>query len=185
MGARRRYPLLLLGGLALLHLGVQLRWLAADTWTAQRILGDGFAHGGGLLHLLAGLDLGGAPAALRYLRETDSHYPLLAHLPLALAVLSLLASEGFTRPGRAAPFGLASGAAARIKGQALLFICWPAIFVLGRSVLAARRSRDRALGLRVLAGGVLAGCTLLATTAVWWWGRVGRLAPLLQAHVTG
>ena len=237
--------------LAGLQLGVNLIWLQHDSWDVERIP-DGFVHAGSVLHLSSGLEHSGVGASAGCLRDIHSFYPVLAHLPRALAgavvdfsplvfraanviylvlllvgvyllgrlcqgrqagllaaalvalmpavyggsrvvgldfpalcvvplaLYVLLRSDGFSRPWYALAFGALAGLAALIKGQSLLFLCWPAALVLGRGLWRQRGARGR-----VLAGGALTLAALAAVSAVWWVGRLGQLGRVLAGHATG
>ena len=88
---RHQVPLVLVW-ITVVHLVAVLGWLSLDTMDVYWVPDD-FAHVTGLFQLLTSLELGGAGAALRYLLEINSHYPLLAHYPLALAVLIFGSAE--------------------------------------------------------------------------------------------
>lgn len=81
---RRHQAPLILGFLCVVHLGATLLWLQTDrpgaVWFA-----DDFVHLAGFHLLLAALELEGPAALLAYLTEVNSHYPMVAHYPLALA----------------------------------------------------------------------------------------------------
>ena len=83
----RRFQVpLVLGWITLVHLVAVLGWLRLDTLDVYWVPDD-FAHVTGLFQLITSLELGGLGAALSYLLEINSHYPFLAHYPLALAAL--------------------------------------------------------------------------------------------------
>ncbi len=103
-------------------------------------------------------------------------YPVMCIAPLA--VYFLLRSDGFARVSYALAFGAMAGLAALIKGQALLFLFWPAAYVLGRGLWTEKRSR-------VLIGAALAIAALAAVSATWWVGRLDELSRVLAGHATG
>ena len=86
---------LYIAALAAVHLVVNLVWLGSDGWDVSRIP-DGFVHAGSLLHLSSGIELQGLGAA-GCLRDVHSFYPVVAHLPRALASLVLGASPAALR----------------------------------------------------------------------------------------
>ena len=76
-----------LGALTLVHLAVNLIWLQGDGWDVSRIP-DGFVHASSALHLSSGLATQGGDA-LGCVRDVHSFYPVLAHLPRAVAAALL------------------------------------------------------------------------------------------------
>lgn len=121
------------------------------------------------------------PAVYGGWRTTGLDFPALALTPLA--ILFLLRSEGLARKRDAALFGLFAGFALLCKTQALLFLFWPGAYVLGRSVVEARRERR---SLRpVLLGAAVAVAVLAASTSLYWAGRLGFLFDALRIHATG
>ena len=96
-----------------------------------------------------------------------------------LAVYYLLRAERFGRRRESVLFGLWAGVAALAKGQALLFILWPALLEWVRG-LVPRRQRVSAL-----LNAALALVTLLAVTSPWWGGHIGRLVSGMLAHSSG
>ena len=84
LSSLRRYEVLLvLGFLFAVHLTATLLWMQLDVPGAVWF-GDDFVHLSGFHLLLTSLELEGPWALVAYLRELNSHYPLLAHYPLAL-----------------------------------------------------------------------------------------------------
>ena len=82
--ALRRYEVpLLLGFFFAVQMTATLLWLQLDVPSAVWF-GDDFVHLAGFHHLLASLELEGPWALIASLRELNSHYPLVAHYPLAL-----------------------------------------------------------------------------------------------------
>ena len=102
----------------------------------------------------------------------------------ALAMLTLLLAQGFSRRRLAAIFGVAAGVAALAKGQSLLFLFWPAAYELARGLVRARGAGDGSWR-RVVTGGLLALGALALTTATWWYGRLERYASILGDHSSG
>ena len=252
---RHQAPLVL-GWITLVHLVAAVGWLWLDTLDVYWVPDD-FAHVTGLFQLLTSLELGGARAALSYLLEINSHYPFLAHYPLALAslvfgspevtaraanvayfvvllvsvhgigkrchsksagllaaalvsltpavyggwrtvgldfpslcvtplaVLCLLRCKDYTDLRASLAFGLTAGLATLLKAQSLFFIAGPALFVLGRGLLRARRGGQPAQLKRTAAGVVTAAVSLAVITSVWWGGRLGYFMEQLHSHATG
>ncbi len=121
------------------------------------------------------------PAAYGGMRSVGLDFPVTCMT--ALAMLALLRAEGFRRLPAAAGFGVCAGLAILIKGQAALFLFWPAAAALVHGLWQQRRDGDPVW--RPLAGGALAVALLLGTTAVWWLGRLGPMAAYLTSHSTG
>ena len=172
---------MLLGILLGVHGAANGRWLSADRWNVLRIP-DGFAHAGSQLHLVAGLQFGGA-SAVTYLREIHSYYSLLAHIPRAIVGLMFepnaevlrLANLGYTAllvvgvyllgrrcHGRAAGLLAAlfvSLMPAVYGGSRVIDLDFPAMCLTPWAVLALLRWRDsgalRDAGLFGLVAGVV------------------------------
>ena len=137
-------------------------------------------HGRGA-GLLAAALVSLTPAAYGGLRSVGLDFPVTCMT--ALAMLALLRADGFRRLPAAAGFGVCAGLAILVKGQAVLFLIWPAALALVRALWQQRR-RGEALW-RPLAGGALAVGLVLATTAVWWGGRLTHMLGFLSAHASG
>ncbi len=121
------------------------------------------------------------PAAYGGMRTVGLDFPAMCLT--APAVLMLLRTEHFSRPRAAALFGLVAGLAALVKGQALMFLAWPAVYALGAGLWQARGD-GAALRRTALAAAAAVGVMALVT-AVWWTGRAGHLVGLVGAHATG
>ena len=122
------------------------------------------------------------PAVYGGARSMGLDYPAMCLT--SLAMLLLMRADGFRRLPDTVGFGVCAGLAVLAKGQSALFLIWPALLVLVRSVWLARAAGRAAL-CRPLAGGALAVVVVLLTTAVWWAGRVGELVNIMGAHTTG
>ena len=116
-------------------------------------------------------------------RVVGLDYPLLCCTPLA--VYLLLASDGLRRLPQAAGFGLLAGLAATVKGQALLFLLWPAAVTLVRGARASYGAHGTRGLWRPARGAMLALACLALVSSVWWAGRVPELLDVLAGHATG
>ena len=123
-----------------------------------------------------------APAAYGGARSVGVDYPAMCLI--ALAVAMLLRSDGFRRLPDAVGFGACAGLAILVKGQSVLFLVWPAAYVLGRAVWLGRREGRGDL-IRPLGGGGLAVLVGLLVSSVWWAGRVGDMALVMGGHASG
>ncbi len=132
--------------------------------------------------LLAAALVSLTPAAYGGMRSFGLDFPVMCLT--ALAVLALTRVDGFRSLRAAMVFGVCAGLAMLAKGQSALFLIWPAAWVLGRALWQGRLARGAALW-RPLAGGAAAVLTVLATTAVWWLGRLGELTSIMGAHTSG
>jgi hypothetical protein len=135
--------------------------------------------------LLAAAFVSLMPAVYGGWRTIGLDFPALCLTPLAIH--SLLRSDGFRRLPQAALFGLFTGLAALVKGQTLLFIFCPACVVLARGLWNGwhARKEESAHLWATLRGAAAALCALSATTAFWWWGRLGYLIEIFRSHSSG
>lgn len=110
-------------------------------------------------------------------------FPALAMT--AFAMLMLVKSDGLSRPRDSVWFGVAAGLAILVKGQTLLFLFGPALYLTLRRLVAHWRARPKPLLWPALRGPTLAVLSVLVTTAIWWVGRLSYLAQVLGSHTTG
>ena len=144
-------------------------------------------HVGRLCHgrsagLLAAALVSLMPAAYGGWRTFGLDFPAMCLTTLAMLMLML--SRGFRHRAMSIAFGVAAGAAVLAKGQSLLFLFWPAAFVLGRGLVLARATGNGRWK-QVVVGALLALASLALSTAVWWAGRLGDFARIMGAHTTG
>jgi 4-amino-4-deoxy-L-arabinose transferase-like glycosyltransferase len=143
------------------------------------VYGVGVSCHGRRAGLLAAALVSLMPAVYGGARTIGLDFPALCVTPLA--ILCLLRSDGLRDLRWAALCGICTGLAALAKGQALLFLAWPVAFVAAIALWEGRRERS----LRPLLGSAVVLGALLATTSIWWAGRLGYLWRIMQSHATG
>ena len=98
---------------------------------------------------------------------------------LCVAVWLLLASGGFSRPGRCAWLGLVVGCGVLIRPQMALFF---APLALAALVLVRRRPELCTGKLRPASGALLAGAVALVTASPWWLGHAEQILRTFARH---
>lgn len=100
----------------------------------------------------------------------------------ALCVAVLLRSQRLQRTGVCVLYGLCLGAATLLRPHVHFSLAAPLALYLVLSLVGPRPGHGR---LRVLVNVSLLGAAAAATSAVWWFGRLGEIFRTLTRHVEG
>lgn len=142
----------------------------------------GKAMHSGFTGFLAGFILFMYPLIFESSRQFQLDFPLTAMV--ALNILLLLKSEDFKNRMFSFLFGIFLGWAMLIKGQAILFIFWPLVFVLfGAFTKIKADSPGQSLSLKVLGNIFIFTITAVLVTSLWWGDKIGSMAQSLNEHV--